>query len=45
VYQCINHWGAKNFVARANELSKKYGKRFDPPKLLKDKAKKNELFV
>ncbi len=45
VFQCINHWGAKNFVARANELSKKYGKRFDPPKLLKDKAKKNELFV
>jgi 3-hydroxyacyl-CoA dehydrogenase/enoyl-CoA hydratase/3-hydroxybutyryl-CoA epimerase len=45
VYQCINHWGVKNFVARANELSKKYGKRFDPPKLLKEKAKKNELFV
>ena len=45
VYQCINHWGAKNFVARANELAKKYGKRFEPPKLLKDKAKKNEQFV
>ncbi len=45
VYQCINHWGVKNFVARANELAKKYGKRFEPPKLLKDKAKKNELFV
>ena len=45
VYQCINHWGAKNFVARANELAKKYGKRFEPPKLLKDKAKKNEQFA
>jgi 3-hydroxyacyl-CoA dehydrogenase/enoyl-CoA hydratase/3-hydroxybutyryl-CoA epimerase len=45
VFQCINHWGVKNFVARTTELSKKYGKRFDAPKLLKDKAKKNELFV
>ena len=45
VYQCINHWGVKNFVARANELAKLYGPRFAPPKLLKDKAKKNELFV
>ena len=30
---------------KASELAKKYGKRFEPPKLLKDKAKKNEQFV
>ncbi len=45
VYQCINHWGVKEFTKRAQELAKKYGKRFEPPKLLKDKAKKNEQFV
>ncbi len=45
VYQCINHWGVKEFTKRAQDLAKKYGKRFEPPKLLKDKAKKNEQFV
>ncbi len=45
VYQCINYWGLKPFVARATVLAKKYGKRFDPPKLLLEKAKQNELFV
>ena len=45
VYQCINHWGVKAFTRRASELAKKYGKRFEPPKLLKEKARKNEQFV
>jgi 3-hydroxyacyl-CoA dehydrogenase/enoyl-CoA hydratase/3-hydroxybutyryl-CoA epimerase len=32
-------------VKRAEELAAKYGERFTPPQLLKDKAAKGELFV
>jgi 3-hydroxyacyl-CoA dehydrogenase/enoyl-CoA hydratase/3-hydroxybutyryl-CoA epimerase len=35
--------GVKKFVARADELAKKYGERFAPPKLLRDKAAKGAL--
>jgi len=45
VYQCINAYGMKAFVKRANELADKYGERFRPPKLLVDRAKRNKLFV
>jgi 3-hydroxyacyl-CoA dehydrogenase/enoyl-CoA hydratase/3-hydroxybutyryl-CoA epimerase len=38
--QFINHVGTKAFVKRADELAKKHGARFAPPKLLRDKAKK-----
>jgi 3-hydroxyacyl-CoA dehydrogenase/enoyl-CoA hydratase/3-hydroxybutyryl-CoA epimerase len=34
--QFINHVGRKKFVARAEELAKKYGERFAPPKSLRN---------
>jgi 3-hydroxyacyl-CoA dehydrogenase/enoyl-CoA hydratase/3-hydroxybutyryl-CoA epimerase len=40
--QFINHVGTAKFVARADELAKKFGERFAPPKLLRDKAAKGE---
>jgi len=40
--QFVNSVGVAKFVARADELAKKYGARFAPPKLLRDKAAKNE---
>jgi 3-hydroxyacyl-CoA dehydrogenase/enoyl-CoA hydratase/3-hydroxybutyryl-CoA epimerase len=40
--QFINSVGVAKFVARADELAKKYGERFAPPKLLRDKAARNE---
>ena len=40
--QFINSVGAAKFVARADELAKKHGERFAPPKLLRDKAAKGE---
>ena len=40
--QFINHVGVARFVARADELANKYGERFAPPKLLRDKAAKGE---
>jgi 3-hydroxyacyl-CoA dehydrogenase/enoyl-CoA hydratase/3-hydroxybutyryl-CoA epimerase len=43
--QFINHVGRKKFVARAEELAKKYGERFAPPKLLRDKAAKGECVI
>jgi 3-hydroxyacyl-CoA dehydrogenase / enoyl-CoA hydratase / 3-hydroxybutyryl-CoA epimerase len=41
--QFVNSVGVAKFVARADELAKKYGERFAPPKLLRDKAAKNEV--
>jgi 3-hydroxyacyl-CoA dehydrogenase/enoyl-CoA hydratase/3-hydroxybutyryl-CoA epimerase len=38
--QYINHVGAATFVKRADELAKKYGARFDPPKMLRELATK-----
>jgi 3-hydroxyacyl-CoA dehydrogenase/enoyl-CoA hydratase/3-hydroxybutyryl-CoA epimerase len=40
--QFINAVGVKKFVERADELAGKYGQRFSPPKLLRDKAANNE---
>jgi 3-hydroxyacyl-CoA dehydrogenase/enoyl-CoA hydratase/3-hydroxybutyryl-CoA epimerase len=45
VLQFINAYGMKNFVARAEELADKYGKRFTPPALLIKMAKANETFA
>ena len=44
--QYINQYegGLKGFVARARELASKYGERFEPPKLLVEKAEKGEIF-
>lgn len=40
--QYVNHVGTKKFVKRAEELAKKVGPRFAPPKLLRDLAAKNK---
>jgi 3-hydroxyacyl-CoA dehydrogenase/enoyl-CoA hydratase/3-hydroxybutyryl-CoA epimerase len=40
--QFINHVGVAKFVARADELAKKYGERFAPARLLRDKAARGE---
>ncbi|MFF1374734.1 3-hydroxyacyl-CoA dehydrogenase NAD-binding domain-containing protein [Streptomyces sp. NPDC058308] len=46
VLQYINGYegGLPGFVARARELSERYGERFDPPALLIEKAEKGEKF-
>jgi len=47
VIQYVNNYKGKGldaFIARAKELAAKYGERFEPPKLLLDKAAKGELF-
>ncbi|GAC1604556.1 MAG: hypothetical protein NVS3B3_00820 [Aquirhabdus sp.] len=43
--QYLNQYGLDKAVKRATELAAKYGERFNPPQLLKDKAAKGELFV
>jgi 3-hydroxyacyl-CoA dehydrogenase/enoyl-CoA hydratase/3-hydroxybutyryl-CoA epimerase len=40
--QYVNHVGAKKFVKRADELAKKVGPRFAPPKLLRELAAKSK---
>ena len=40
--QFINYVGTRRFVERADALAKKHGERFAPPKLLRDKAAKDE---
>ena len=40
--QYVNHVGTKKFVKRAEELSKKIGPRFAPPKLLRELAARNK---
>ena len=42
--QFINAVGLPEFVARAKELAKTYGERFEPPQLLSDMADKGETF-
>ncbi|MEU6993904.1 3-hydroxyacyl-CoA dehydrogenase NAD-binding domain-containing protein [Streptomyces sp. NPDC046465] len=46
VLQYINGYegGLPGFVARARELSERYGERFDPPALLLEKAANGETF-
>ena len=41
--QYVNNIGSRKFVARADELAKKYGERFTPPKLLRDLAAKDGM--
>ena len=38
--QYVNHVGAAKFVKRADELAKKFGARFEVPKMLRDLAAK-----
>jgi 3-hydroxyacyl-CoA dehydrogenase / enoyl-CoA hydratase / 3-hydroxybutyryl-CoA epimerase len=40
----IDAVGTKKFVEECDRLAQKYGKRFTPPKLLRDMAAKNETF-
>jgi 3-hydroxyacyl-CoA dehydrogenase/enoyl-CoA hydratase/3-hydroxybutyryl-CoA epimerase len=40
--QYVNHVGVKKFVKRAEELAKKVGPRFTPPKLLRELAAKGQ---
>ena len=42
--QYINQYGLKAFTERADELAKDFGERYEPPKLLRGKAQKNEAF-
>lgn len=46
VIQFVNNYegGLKGFIARAEELAARYGDRFNPPKLLVEKAEKGEIF-
>ena len=43
--QYVNNIGSRKFVARADELAKKYGERFTPPKLLRDLAAKDGMLL
>lgn len=44
VLQYINTYGVQKFTKRAVELTEKYGERFDPPKVLLEKAASGDLF-
>jgi 3-hydroxyacyl-CoA dehydrogenase/enoyl-CoA hydratase/3-hydroxybutyryl-CoA epimerase len=43
--QFINSEGLSNFVAKAGALAGKYGERFKVPELVREKAKRGEMFV
>ncbi len=43
--QYINDYGVKEFVARSRKLAAKYGKRFQPPRMLVRMAKQGETFT
>ncbi len=43
--QYVNHVGPAKFVARAERLAQKYGERFAPPRIVREKAAQGELFV
>ena len=42
--QFVNNYGIQEFEKRSKELEKKYGERFNPPKLLKEMSSKKEMF-
>ncbi|KWX00189.1 3-hydroxyacyl-CoA dehydrogenase [Carbonactinospora thermoautotrophica] len=44
VLQFVNQYGLAEFVARAEYLAKRYGDRFTPPALLREKAARGERF-
>jgi 3-hydroxyacyl-CoA dehydrogenase/enoyl-CoA hydratase/3-hydroxybutyryl-CoA epimerase len=43
--QYINHAGVAKFAARADALAKKFGARFEPPGIVREKAAKGEAFI
>ncbi len=42
--QFVNSYGVAQFAARADYLADTYGERFRPPRLLREKAARNETF-
>jgi 3-hydroxyacyl-CoA dehydrogenase/enoyl-CoA hydratase/3-hydroxybutyryl-CoA epimerase len=42
--QFVNNYGIQEFEKRSKELEKKYGERFNPPKMLKKMSSKKEMF-
>ncbi|WP_421840921.1 3-hydroxyacyl-CoA dehydrogenase NAD-binding domain-containing protein [Marinobacter algicola] len=42
--QFINQYGVRAFAERANILAERFGERFNPPRLLLDKAERNAVF-
>ena len=42
--QFVNDYGIQEFEKRSQELAKKYGERFNPPRMLKKMASKKEMF-
>ena len=40
----IDNYGVAEFVRDADELSARYGERFEPPKLLRDMAAEGRCF-
>lgn len=44
VFQAINAIGLQAFNERLNILAERYGERFQPPQVLLDKIKENNLF-
>jgi len=42
--QFVNNYGIQEFEKRSKELEKKYGERFNPPKMLKEMSSKKEIF-
>jgi 3-hydroxyacyl-CoA dehydrogenase/enoyl-CoA hydratase/3-hydroxybutyryl-CoA epimerase len=45
VFQCINAYGLRAFLERSEELALSYGDTFEPPKLLRERAANEELFL
>lgn len=43
--QFVDQYGTRAFATRTEELAKKYGERFEPPRLLLEKAAKDEPFT
>ncbi|MDF0752323.1 3-hydroxyacyl-CoA dehydrogenase NAD-binding domain-containing protein [Marinobacter sp. 71-i] len=42
--QFINQYGVRTFAERAKTLAKRFGERFNPPRLLLEKAETNAIF-
>jgi len=42
--QFINQYGVRAFAERAKVLAERFGERFNPPRLLLDKAERNAIF-
>ena len=43
--QFVNTYGLEKFIARCDELSERYGERFNAPTIVAEKLSKKELFI